>query len=117
MMGLRALVLGAIIVFAQQVTSALRAPEMRLEPPKRKCWIFTHQNKSGGSSVKRLLKMYLDRTIGVTRGLYDSDQWKWGEKYTQSYLQEGYNITWGGYTEGLRSYAADDCQWFTMFRQ
>ena len=117
MMGLRALVLGALIVFTQKIASALSAPEMGFESPKRKCWLFAHQNKSGGSSVKRLLEMYLDGNIGVTRGLYDSDQWKSGNEYAQSYLQRGKNITWGSYTEGLRSYAAQDCQWFTMFRQ
>ena len=118
MIGLRALVLGVIVVFTQQIASALSTPELGFESPKRRCWVFAHQNKSGGTSVKKMLKVYIrNHHDDVTEDVYDSDQWKWGNDYAQRFVQASNNITWGGYTEALRSHETRDCQWFTMFRQ
>ena len=118
MTGLGALVLGAILVFSQQVASALSTPKLELEAPKPpKCWIFSHMNKSGGSSIKKLLRKHVQEHTDETQGLFGNEAWKSGSEYAQSYAQQSTNITWGGYTEALRPYMHQDCQWFTMFRQ
>ena len=64
------------------------------------CWVFTHMNKSGGTTVKRLLRPSLDEN-GIGYGLYDSPQWKRGLDFLQNdMLKRGHRMIWGGYTEG-----------------
>lgn len=66
------------------------------------CWVFTHMNKSGGTTVKRLLRPSLDKN-GIKYGLFDNAQWKKGVDYLRNdYLERGTQLTWGGYTEGER---------------
>lgn len=83
---------------------------------KRKCWVFNHMNKAGGSTVKYMLKPWIESN-NVSLGLYDSSQWQDGKEFAQQYVNSNYTLTWGAYTEGLRSYGAKDCEWFTIFRQ
>lgn len=107
---IRALVIGIVFLFAEQLTAAQNT---------KKCWIFTHMNKSGGSSIKKLLRPWMEHN-NVTQGSYDSQQWTAGMGYARGYIKMGNTITWGGYTEGLRPYGAQKaqhCKWFTMFRQ
>ena len=88
-------------------------------PHTRKCWVFAHMNKSGGSSIKKMMEPWINaqRNESVV-GLFDTRQWKNGEVFARNYARADFALTWGGYTEGLRSYGAyQDCKWFTMFRQ
>ena len=117
MAGPWAIVLGVIAVFTAQVPLATSTPEVELGLRARKCWVFAHMKKSGGSSVKGLLQLHLRDERNISQGLYDSEEWRRGMGYAQQYLTIGHTITWGGYTEGLRPYGAQDCEWFTMFRQ
>ena len=72
------------------------------------CWVFTHMNKSGGTTVKRLLRPSLDEN-GISYGLYDSPQWKMGLAFLQNdMLNRGHKMIWGGYTEGQ---ARGKCSW------
>lgn len=64
------------------------------------CWVFTHMNKAGGTTVKRLLRPFLDDNE-IKYGLYDNAQWKLGTDYLkEDYLKRKNRLTWGGYTEG-----------------
>lgn len=72
-------------------------------------------NKSGGQTVKGMLKPYIEDR-GISTGLYDWRQWGQGTPYISEYLDEGNTITWGGYTEALRPHGAGQCKWFTVFR-
>eukprot|EP00904_Undaria_pinnatifida_P012570 jgi/Undpi1/8443/HiC_scaffold_25.g10911.m1 len=73
-------------------------------------------NKSGGTTVKRLLRPSLDKN-GIKYGLFDNAQWKKGVDYLRNdYLERGTQLTWGGYTEALRPIAMRKCKWFTVFR-
>ena len=82
----------------------------------RKCWVFNHMNKAGGSTVKYMLKPWIEEN-NVSLGLYDSPQWQTGKDFADEYLRSNYTLTWGAYTEGLRLHGAEDCDWFTIFRQ
>ena len=64
------------------------------------CWVYTHMNKAGGTTVKRLLRPFLD-DHGINYGLYDSPQWKRGLDFLQNdMLKRDLRVIWGGYTEG-----------------
>lgn len=64
------------------------------------CWVYTHMNKSGGTTVKRLLRPCLDNN-GISYGLYDNPQWKRGLDFLQGdILKRNLKMIWGGYTEG-----------------
>lgn len=84
-----------------------------------KCWIFMHLQKSGGSTVKRILKDIWASKFTI----YDSGQWKEGDVYLQRFggnLTSGdqWHVVAGGYTDALRrsSVVENKCKWFTMFR-
>ncbi|CAN0359320.1 unnamed protein product, partial [Laminaria digitata] len=47
------------------------------------CWVFTHMNKSGGTTVKRLLRPSLDKN-NIKYGLYDNVQGKQGVDYLKT---------------------------------
>ena len=83
---------------------------------KKKCWVFNHMNKAGGSTVKYMLKPWIEAN-DISLGLYDSSQWQEGKEFADKYLDSNYTLTWGAYTEGLRPHGAADCDWFTIFRQ
>lgn len=82
----------------------------------KKCWVLNHLNKAGGSTLKYMLKPWIQEH-NVSAGLYDSPQWSSGKNVAQEYLSLDNTLTWGAYTEGLRPYGADNCKWFTIFRQ
>lgn len=64
------------------------------------CWVFTHMNKAGGTTVKRLLRPFLDES-GIAYSLYDSPQWKLGVDYLKTdFLKRNSQLVWGAYTEG-----------------
>ena len=72
------------------------------------CWVFTHMNKSRGTTVKRLLRPSLDEN-GIGYGLYDSPEWKRGLDFLENgMLNRGHKMIWGGYTE---SRAHGKCSW------
>ena len=83
---------------------------------QKHCWVFTHMNKSGGQTVKALLKPWIADN-GLSVGLYDSDEWKNGTDVARGFLESQYTVTWGTYTEGLRPHGVrPHCKWFTLFR-
>lgn len=114
--------LGLVAFLLPSTLGARTGAQLRLEEAgpasdTRKCWVFNHMNKSGGSSVKRLMMPWVAQA-NASFAIYDSDQWKGGSEYAQEYASADITITKGGYTEGLRAYGAQqDCTWFTMFRQ
>ena len=84
-----------------------------------KCWIFTHLQKSGGSTVKGMLR----ETWCPKCGIYDSRHWKKGDNMLEAIGEviangEEWNVIAGGYTEALRrsDSVGEQCQWFTVFR-
>lgn len=84
-----------------------------------KCWIFMHLQKSGGSTIKGILRDSWSPRYAV----YDSGNWKEGEQFLGRFgkvLAGGrqWNVVTGGYPEALRRSLAADvrCDWFTLFR-
>ncbi|CAN0213077.1 unnamed protein product [Ascophyllum nodosum] len=91
-------------------------PAPRQEVGADSCWVYTHMNKSGGTTVKRLLRPCLDDN-SISYGLYDNPQWKRGLDFLQNdILKRDLKMIWGGYTEGIRPYGMSNCKWFTVFR-
>lgn len=98
--------------------------EVGAPPVSENCWIYTHLQKSGGTTVKNILFDFW----GSRSTTYDSYQWKKGQDYTESVAAslaspEGLKAAAGGYPEALRSAAAfqesdgsTPCRWFTVFR-
>lgn len=83
------------------------------------CWIFTHLQKCGGSTVKEILK----ESWGSRYFIYDSMRWKMGEGFLGPFAErlatkKDWNVMTGGYPEALRRSPAveKNCRWFTMFR-
>lgn len=97
---------------AQDIGFELSMPE---ESPRGVCWVFTHLNKAGGSTIKGLLDKWGERH-NTTIGSYPGWLWKEGSQRAKEYWSEGNVVTVGGYTEILRSTGAADCKWFTTFR-
>eukprot|EP00752_Nemacystus_decipiens_P004970 g4522.t1 len=89
-----------------------------VEKPPKRCWVFNHQHRAGGSTIKYMLQAWADRRGEETSvGIYDSTQWLRGEEFARDFLAEENTLTWGAYTEGLRPHGgADKCKWFTIFR-
>lgn len=81
------------------------------------CWIFSHLQKSGGSSIKAILKMGGCRTCIKVN--YDVQNWC-GEKATPDRSGDEHHdklVLMGGYTEALRGDPTfKDCVWLTIFR-
>lgn len=81
-----------------------------------RCWIFTHLQKCGGSTVKEII---LHRW-GEDFHIYDNRHWKRGDTFTAQFAEHllagSWHVSGGGYVEGLRSHLRDRCDWFTMFR-
>ena len=89
------------------------------EPVAGECWIFTHLNKAGGSTVKSMLK----NMWGPQYYNYGGGQWNRGDIFSQSVMEDlvhgqNLNVVGGGYVEALRRSSDVDsqCKWFTVFR-
>lgn len=80
------------------------------------CWVFSHMNKSGGTTIRRMILPWL-KAKGVTIALLDDIEWSSGQVFAQNIVRNNTGFTHGGYTEGLRLYDTRDCKWFTIFRQ
>ena len=80
------------------------------------CWVFSHMNKSGGMTVRKMVTPWLS-TNGITNSLYDEVEWSNGQRFAQEFAAKDTQFTYGGYTEGLRPHDARGCKWFTVFRQ
>ncbi|CAM9141398.1 unnamed protein product, partial [Laminaria digitata] len=81
--------------------------------------VFTHLNKSGGSTVKAILKAYW----GPRYCSFGAGKWEMGSSHSRlvaEILAHGHkwNVVGGGYAESLRRSSAVDakCKWFTVFR-
>lgn len=107
--------LGAIRLGEAHATQALGMPDR----PDDKCWVFTHLNKAGGSTVKSMLK-----NIWGTRYInYGGGEWHRGDGYSQSVAEDlvhgqKWSVVGGGYVEALRrsNTVESKCKWFTVFR-
>ena len=84
-----------------------------------KCWIFVHLQKSGGSTIKGILKgAFREKYV-----IYDSVQWTRGNEFLETFVhslvaKNAWDVIAGGYPEALRRSSLVDqkCQFFTMFR-
>lgn len=86
-------------------------------PGPKKCWVFTHMGKAGGSTVKGLMDASIKHTHH-TIGLYQNHQWMRGKDSVKKGLETTkYTMIFGPYAEALRPYGGNNCKWFTMFRQ
>lgn len=93
------------------------------QPPE--CWVFSHMNKSGGESVKAVLKAWTDRHNAAsptspsefTMRWYDDRHWRSGSAFAHEYLSRRPTLSVGAYTQGRLAYEARPCKWFTIFRQ
>lgn len=114
---------GSLVSIAERVDGGSNPTVGTAEVPvSDQCWIFTHLNKAGGSTVKKILfSHWLHKST-----TYDSYQWKKGAILTDSTAASvvkdaGLNVAAGGYTEALRispafSPEGEKCKWFTVFR-
>jgi len=86
------------------------------QEPKN-CWVFSHLQKSGGSSIKTILKR---GCTSCAKFIYDSPQWCGGRAVLDRFIDRQPNrntVIMGGYTEALRlDPIFNHCTWFTMFR-
>lgn len=96
--------------------------ESPTESNKPKCWIFTHLQKSGGSTVKGILR----HDPGSVEVTYDNQRWKLGDDMTgqffRHYVARNMSAVSGGHTEALRRWATTSdgegptCGFYTLFR-
>ena len=101
-------------------TSATAVPTLEESVPIHdKCWVFMHLQKSGGTTVKLILRDVFPGEFKV----YDSPHWKRGSGFLQETgdrLSAGnrMKVVAGGYAEALRQSVAVEkkCRWFTLFR-
>ena len=99
---------------------AKAAPALHMsEDATDQCWVYTHLNKAGGSTVKKMLKNHW----GPRYYTYSGGIWKMGNDYSQTIAEklahgEEWNVIAGGYVESLRrmSSVGSKCRWFTVFR-
>lgn len=86
----------------------------------KRCAVFTHMNKSAGSTIRGMLHKYTFRK-NIKMGSFSSQEYEQGAEFTTEFLDEEYDVIAGDYTEGFRRNpehdVAEDCLWFTMFRQ
>ena len=85
----------------------------------KKCWIFMHHPKSGGTTVKEIINENFKRTSV----LYDTLQYKNGKPYLEYFTNNLLNsnkwdIAIGSYTDVVQSVNAVNkkCKAFTVFR-
>lgn len=106
--------IGAIIAGVDPDVN-LRLPTSSLTP--RKCWVFSHMNKAGGTSVKTMLLEDADRQK-TSYKCYNERWYRQGKTVATEFLDSAPTIVVGGYTEGLRGQEnLQNCKWFTMVRQ
>lgn len=86
-------------------------------PARPECWVYLHMNKSGGSTVRFLIKSWADQQK-IKQRLYGCSQWAQGSATSRRLVHSQVSLVYGGYTEGLRPYerVGDECKWFTVFR-
>ena len=74
-------------------------------------------NKSGGSTIKSLLRAWA-KDQHVKYGLCSSSLWAKGSSASSELVNKRHPLMFGGYVESLRPYGrvADTCKWFTLFR-
>lgn len=110
-------IIAGIMIVGAYATGPKR---LRLSPSlamEEKCWVFLHMSKCGGSSFKEMLGPWARRYAGRDTFIYDSAEWNLGEDFARTVVDQHHILTWGAYVEGLRRYGAQECKWFTMFRQ
>ncbi|CAM9217509.1 unnamed protein product [Ectocarpus sp. 12 AP-2014] len=101
-----------VIAASSNITSS----RLLTSPGPRKCWVFTHMGKAGGSTVKGLMDASIKHTHH-TIGLYQNHQWMRGKDSVKKGLETTkYTMIFGPYAEALRPYGGNNCKWFTMFR-
>ena len=125
MKGLR-LAWGGVILALLNVFGIVRVAETQAAPAfgasgaiADKCWVYTHLNKAGGSTLKKVLKTIWGQRLFI----YSGGTWHGGSSKAQSIAEElvrgdKWSVVAGGYTESLRRSGAvgSKCKWFTMFR-
>ena len=86
---------------------------------KQLCWIFTHLQKSGGSTIRKMLS----DAWGSEFSIYDNKQWKSGDGFSSAFGEKLIasstgKVAAGGYPEALRRVppVESNCRFFTMFR-
>lgn len=113
----------AILVVSEMILTAKthRTPELNKPSARNRsgCWIYTHLQKCGGSTIKTIVR----ESWGSRFTVYDSKLWKRGDDFMQEFAQrltEGnqWAVLSGGYPEALRRSPAvrGKCEWFTLFR-
>lgn len=77
------------------------APDRKPGDDGTKCWIFTHMPKSGGSTIRDLMrdKWGTDKCIK-----YGNPEWKYGEEHAVRMLRGKWRIFAGSHAEALRRY-------------
>jgi len=81
------------------------------------CWIFTHMNKSGGTTIKGMLQKHARRIRGTYR-VYSQVLFGEGEERLKTFLSQNATVIASGYSEAFRPFGGGErCKWFTMFRQ
>ena len=95
----------------------LSSPKGRSEP----CWLFTHMQKAGGSTIKDMIFKRWGRRRGAAN-VYDTKIWRRGQAETDRFVERFMNGTWdvvyGSAVEGMRHSVefVGECKWFTVFR-
>ncbi|CAM9633910.1 unnamed protein product [Scytosiphon promiscuus] len=116
--GLR-VILCSLAVFSSAATSTAPDPgaivDLRNSTNTMPCWIFSHMNKSGGMTVRKMLIPWLSKH-GLKSGRFDDNEWTSGSEFASRFVKRHFPFIYGGYTEGLRPHEGGRCKWFTMFR-
>ena len=114
----------SILLTAVQRCWAYDEPMVGLSSSKGRsepCWLFTHMQKAGGSTIKYMLF----KRWGWRRGaanVYDTQIWRRGQAETDRFVKRFMNGTWdvvyGSAVEGMRHSVefVGECKWFTVFR-
>ena len=74
-------------------------PDEKIGDDGKKCWIFTHLPKSGGSTIRDLMRSKWTRD-SYTK--YGNPEWKYGEKCARRILGEEWRVIAGSHAEALR---------------
>ena len=107
-----------LFFYMTSVNSLLNVEELTSHDDK-KCWVFMHLPKSGGSTVKKIIsENFKERSV-----LYDTVQYKNGKPYLEYFSNNLLNsnkwdIAVGSYTDVVQNVSAVDkkCKAFTVFR-
>ena len=88
-------------------------------PNYEKCWVFTHLVKSGGSTIKKMIK----NNFSYRSKEYNSYQYKKGKNFLENFtykfmVLKRWDIILGSYAPALlgSDYVEEKCQHFTVFR-